>query len=277
METLTQAMLQRGRARRKRHFPTARPRPLIPSWSMAKNRLGQDFTLVPPRWLSGAGMGCGTKGQPQSWGAGNGGPRGCLSVPGEEGKVGSVPVPCSLPRWGWICPIPQPTMCCRTWDVHFPPRSDERGEPLAGLCTPRDLGEGRDRPHHVVRHSRGTSTCATPRNAIEPFPGLFPSTRIRGEVSGHSSPNPSARTPHDNSPTSGSPKSQPTSHFPPQTNPSQQLCRPGGTPAAGFGFQALSRLHNLVSINPEQTNGSRGRRCPWTPDPPGSPWALLRL
>lgn len=195
METLTQAMLQRGRARRKRHFPTARPRPLIPSWSMAKNRLGQDFTLVPPRWLSGARMGCGTKGQPQSWGAGNGGPRGYLTVAGEGGKVGSVPVPCSLPRWGWICPIPQPTVCCRTWDVHFPPRSDERGEPLAGLCTPRDLGEGRDRPHHVVRHSRGTSTCATPRNAIETFPGLFPSTRIHGEVSGHSSPNPSARTP----------------------------------------------------------------------------------
>lgn len=65
--------------------------------------------------------------------------------------------------------------------------------------------------------------------------------------------------------------------FSSQTNPSQQLCRPGGTPAAGFGFQALSRLHSLVSINPEQTNGSRGGRWPWTPDPPSSPWVLLRL
>lgn len=76
METLTQAMLQRGRAWCKRHFPTARPRPLIPSWSTAKNRLGQDFTPVPAWWLSEAGMGCRIKGQPQSWGAGNGGPRG---------------------------------------------------------------------------------------------------------------------------------------------------------------------------------------------------------
>lgn len=51
--------------------------------------------------------------------------------------------------------------------------------------------------------------------------------------------------------------------FSPQTNTSQQLYRPRGTPAAGFGFQALSWLHNLVSINPVQKkNGSRGGRCP---------------
>lgn len=44
VETLTQATLQRGRARHKRHFPTARPAPLIPSWSTAKNKPGQDLS-----------------------------------------------------------------------------------------------------------------------------------------------------------------------------------------------------------------------------------------
>lgn len=178
---------------------------------------------------------------------------------------------------GWICPIPQPTMCCGTRDTRFPPRSNDRGEPLAGLCTPWDLGERRDRPHHITRHSRGTSTRAAPRNAIEPFPGLFPSTRLRGEVSGNSSPGPSAGTPPRTIPQHQAPQIPTHIPFSPQTNPSQQLCRPGGTPAAGFGFQALSRLHNLVSINPEQTNGSGGGRWPWTLDPPGSPQALPRL
>lgn len=151
-----------------------------------------------------------------------------------------------LTPMGWICPIPQPTMCCGTRDMRFPPRSNDQGEPLAGLCTPRDLGEGRDCPHHITRHSRGTATRAAPRNAIEPFPGLFPSTRLRGEVSGNSSPGPSAGTPQDNSPTSDSPN--PNSHpiFPPnkpkpaalQTgrDSSSRIWLPGSFPATQSGF-----------------------------------------
>lgn len=169
---------------------------------------------------------------------------------------------CSSPGWGWICPIPQPTVCCRTRATRFPARSNDQGEPLAGLCTPRDLGQGRDRLHRVARHSRGTSACAAPRNAIEPFPGLFPSTRLHGEVFGTSSPGTSAGAPVT-IPQSQAPQIPAHILFSPQTNTSQQLYRPRGTPAAGFGFQALSWLHNLVSINPVQKkNGSRGGRCP---------------
>lgn len=67
-------------------------------------------------------------------------------------------------------------------------------------------------------------------------------------------------------------------HIPisPQTNASQQLYRTRGTPAAGFGFQALSWLHNLVSISPVQKTAAEVGGAP-TPSPPGSPWALLRL
>lgn len=115
----------------------------------------------------------------------------------------------------------------------------------------QDLGEGRDRLHRITRHSRGTSACATPRNAIEPFPGLFPSTQLHGEVSGNSSPGTSAGTPMT-IPQSQAPQIPAHILFSPQTNASQQLYRPRGTPAAGFGFQALSWLHNLVSINPVQ-------------------------
>lgn len=114
METLTRATLQRGWARLKRHFPTVRPRQLIPSWSTAKNRLAQDFTPVPPRWLSGARMGCGTKEQAQSWGA-------CVSPVKREGWL----CPCAV-LLAWIgLDLPRSTAHSVLWDMgHTLPTPD---------------------------------------------------------------------------------------------------------------------------------------------------------
>lgn len=201
---------------------------------------------------------------------------GCPSVPGEGGKVGSVPVLCSSPRWAGSAPFHSPRCAVGHGTRASHPGAMTGVSPWPGSAphgiwerdvtvptTSRDIPEGHQRvPRHVTpsSHSQGSSP---PHGSAARSQETAPQVHQQG---------PPRTIPQHQAP-------QIPTHIPfsPQTNPSQQLCRPGGTPAAGFGFQALSQLHNLVSINPEQTNGSGGGRWPWTLDPPGSPQALPRL
>lgn len=89
---------------------------------------------MPPWWLSGAGMGAGQRGSPRAGVQGMGVP----GVPAARvslekgGKAGSVPVPCSSPGWGWICPVPQPTVSCRTRDRRSRPAAMTGVRPWLG-------------------------------------------------------------------------------------------------------------------------------------------------